>query len=137
MDLSQGAQFCQFLVFLWRICFSIRTCYKELIWSTNYQMSIFKFSENGWVLFEVAFSLWVSLKLILVQPLETISTWMCHVSWEQFCYSCMYTKTARNESQLFKETAWVVKLLHCWSACKCNDMQTWFSVLFWHMPLHF
>ena len=33
---------------------------------------------------------------------------MWHVVWEQFCCSCMYTKTARNKSQLFKETTWVV-----------------------------
>ena len=48
---------------------------------------------------------------------------MCHVLWKQFCCSWMYTKTARNRSLLFKEAAWVVKLLHCWSSCKYNDMQ--------------
>ena len=86
--------------------------------------------ESALVLFESAFSLWVSLKLILLQPLEMISIQMCHVLWEQFCYCCMYTKTVGKKSQLFKETTLVVKLLRCWSTFKCNDIQTWFSVIF-------
>ena len=44
----------------------------------------------------------------------------------------MYTKTARNRSQLFKETTWVVKLFHCLCASKCNNMQTWFCMLCLH-----
>ena len=59
---------------------------------------------------------------------------MCHVLWGQFCCSCMYTKTARKESQVLKESTWVVKLLCCWSACKCYDMETWFSVFCQHIP---
>ena len=62
-------------------------------------MSIFILSESAGILFEGAFSLWVSLKLILLQPLETIPIWVCHVLWKQFCCSCMYIKTARNKSQ--------------------------------------
>ena len=41
-----------------------------------------------------------------------------------FVVSCMYTKTARHRSQLFKETTWVAKPLRHWSTCKCNDMET-------------
>ena len=124
-------------VFCWKFCFSIRTCYKELIWSTNYPNDhIYIFFKSAGVFFQVAFSLWVSLKLILPQPLKTISIRMCHALWEQCC-SCMYAKTARNKSAIFKKTTWVVKLLRCWSACKCNDMQTWFSVLSWHLALRF
>ena len=67
------------------------------VWTT--QMSIFILSESAGILFEGAFSLWVSLKLILLQPLETIPIWVCHVLWKQFCCSCMYIKTARNKSQ--------------------------------------
>ena len=33
---------------------------------------------------------------------------MWHVVWEQFRCFCMYTKTAKNKFQLFKETTWVV-----------------------------
>ena len=64
-------------------------------------MSIFILSESAGILFEGAFSLWVSLKLILLQPLKTIPIWVCHVLWKQFCCSCMYIKTARNKSQFF------------------------------------
>ena len=94
-------------VSFWKFCFSIRTCCRELVWSTNYP---FILSESARVLFEEAFSLWVSLTLILKQLLETISIQMCHVLWEQFYCSWMYNKTMRNRSQLFKETTWVVKL---------------------------
>ena len=78
-------------------------------------MSIFILSESAGVLFKGAFSLWGSLKLILLQALETISIWMCHALWEHFCCFCMYTKTASNNSQLLKETTSVVKftLLIC------------------------
>ena len=71
---------------------------------------------------------------------------MCHVLREQFCCSCMYTKTARNKSQLFKETTWVVKLLHCWSACKFSewyadlifsDLLAYISVLLIHFLCNF
>ena len=96
----------------------------------NLNSNPFILFESALVLFESAFSLWVSLKLILLQPLEMISIQMCHVLWEQFCYCSMYTKTVRKKSQLFKETTLVVKLLRCWSTFKCNDIQTWFSVIF-------
>ena len=46
-------------------------------------------------------------------------------------FSCIYTKGGRKRSQLFKETTWVVKQLRHWSVCKCNDVQTWFSMPFW------
>ena len=123
-------------LFFWKFSFSIRTCYKKLISSINYpNVHIHTFSKRWHFIWECFFP--VSLKLILLQLLETTSIRICHVLWEQFCCSCMYIKTARNKSQLFKETTWVVNFLHCWSACKCNDMQTWFSVLCWHIPLCF
>ena len=100
-----------------------------MICSTNYpNVHILTFWKR-WSFIWGCFFPWVSLKLLL-QPLETISIWMCCVLWKQFCHSCMYTKTVRNRSQLFKETTWVVKHSCCWSSCKCNDMQIWFSVLF-------
>ena len=53
--------------FFFKFHFSIRTCYKELIWSIpTTQMPIFILSECSRVFFEGAFSLWVSLKLILL-----------------------------------------------------------------------
>ena len=72
-------------------------------------MSIFLLSKNAGVLFKGAFSLWVSLKPIPLQPLETISIWMCHALWEYFCCYCNYTKTGSNKSQLYKETTWKMK----------------------------
>ena len=53
--------------FFWKFCFSLKISYKELIWCTAYpnvyiHMCIF---INAAVLFEGAFSLWVSLKLTL------------------------------------------------------------------------
>ena len=45
------------------------------------------------------------LKLVLLLPLEKISIPMCHVLWEQFYCSCIYTKTERNRLQLFKESS--------------------------------
>ena len=57
-------------------------------------------------------------------PVSTLKTYSAAIIrnnfnlWEQFCCSCIYIKTVRNKSQLFKETTWVVKLLHCWSACR-------------------
>ena len=110
-------------LFFWKFFFSIRTCYiKSWFEVQTTQMSIFILSESSGVLFKGTFSLWVYLKLILLQPLETTSIWMCQALWEHFRWSCTYTKTASNKSQLFKETIWVVKLLRCWSACKCSDM---------------
>ena len=101
-------------LFFWAFCFRIRTFYKELIWSTNYPNAHIHTSQKCWSFIWECFFLSVSLKLILLQPLGTIS--ICHVLWEQFYCSCLYIKTARNNSQLFKETTWVVKLLRCWSA---------------------
>ena len=59
------------------------------------------------------------------------------MSYQYNFFSCIYTKGGRKRSQLFKETTWVVKHLRHWSVCKCNDMQTWFSMLFWHKLLWF
>ena len=42
-------------------------------------------------------------KFILLMLLEMSSIRMCHVLWEQICYPCIYTKTERNRSLLFKE----------------------------------
>ena len=43
------------------------------------------------------------------------------------CY--VYTTTRSNKSQLLRQSRRMVKILRPWSACKCNDMQTWFSML--------
>ena len=138
MDLSQRTQFYQYLLYFFENFVSVEEpAIKSSFEVPTTQMSIFILSKSAGVLYEGAFSLLVSLKLILLQLLETVSIRMCHVLWEQFCCSCMYTKIARNESQLVKETTWVVIFLCCWLACKYNDMQTWFSVLCWHIPLCF
>ena len=100
-------------------------------------MSIFILIYSAGVLFEGAFSLWVSEKLILLLQLETISIRMWHVLCEQFSCSCMYTNTVRNRLQLFKESTWVVKLLPCWSSCNCNDMQTYLLKIYILLLVHF
>ena len=127
MDLSKRTQFCQHLLFFFKLCFSIRTCYKELIWSTNYPKVHILVFQKHWSFIEGVLFLCVLKKLFPLQPLGMISM-QIYVLRGQFCYSCMYTK-----SQLFKETPWVVKLLRCWSVCKSNDMQTLFSVLCRHL----
>ena len=43
------------ILFFWRFCFSLRTTYKELIWCTNYQMSILILFIGAGVLFQGAF----------------------------------------------------------------------------------
>ena len=57
---------------------------------------------------------------------------MWHVKGEYFFCSYMCTKTARNRSQFFKETTWVVKLLRCWFSCNFKDVQTY--ILQIYMP---
>ena len=52
-------------LFFWKFCFSLKTWYKELIWCTN-QMSIFKFFKGAGILFESAFSLWISLNMLYI-----------------------------------------------------------------------
>ena len=47
--------------FILKFCFSLRTSYKELIWSANYLKSIFILFVSTGVLFEGPFSLWVYL----------------------------------------------------------------------------
>ena len=126
MELSKRTQFCQHLLFF-KLCFSIRACYKELIWSTNYPKVHILVFQKHWSFIEGVLFLCVLKKLFPLQPLGMISM-PIYVLRGQFCYSCMYTK-----SQLFKETPWVVKLLRCWSVCKSNDMQTLFSALCRHL----
>ena len=49
-------------LFFRKFCLNLRTSYEELIWCTNTtQMAIFMLFESVGVLFEGAFSLWVSL----------------------------------------------------------------------------
>ena len=134
---SENAVLSLSTLFFWKFSFSIITCNKGSIRSTNYTNVQIHTSESTGVLYEGVFSLRVSLKLILLQPLEIISIRKGHVLWKQFCCSCMHIKITRNKSQLSKETTWVAKLLRCWSVCKCNDMQTWFSVVCWHIPPRF
>ena len=50
----------------WKFCFSLRTSYKVLIWCANdpnAYILTYSFVSSG-VLFEGAFSLWVSLRLV-------------------------------------------------------------------------
>ena len=42
-------------------------------------------------------------KCILLLPIERISIPVCHVLWKQFYCFCIYTKTERNRSKLFKK----------------------------------
>ena len=93
----------------WKFCFSIRTCHSWFEVPTT-QMTLFILFVITWVWFEGAFSLWASLKLILLLPLETILIRMCHISWEQFCCSCMYTKTVRADHSYLKKLLWVTDL---------------------------
>ena len=49
MDRSQRTQFFQYpFYFFWAFCFSIRTFYKELIWSTNYPNVHIHTSQKCW-----------------------------------------------------------------------------------------
>ena len=109
MDLSQRTQFYQYLLYFFENFVSVEEpAIKSSFQVPTTQKSIFILSKSAGVLYEGAFFLLVSLKLILLQLLETVSIRMCHVLWEKFCCSCMYTKIARNKSQLVKETTWVV-----------------------------
>ena len=48
-------------LFSWKFCFSLRTSYKESIWFRTTQMPIFVPFVSAGVIFDGAFSLWVSL----------------------------------------------------------------------------
>ena len=66
--------------FFWNFCFSLRTSYKELTWCMPNQMSIFILFVSAGVLFEGAFSLWVSLRFKYYhkywkQPKTSINFW--------------------------------------------------------------
>ena len=102
-------------LFFWKFYFSIRTCYKELIWSTNYPNVHIHTSWKRWNFISGSFFT-VNILETYSAAIRTISIRMCHVLWEQFCCLCMSIKTVRNKSQLFKETTRAVKLLRCWSA---------------------
>ena len=65
MDMSQRTEFGQqLLYFFWKFCFSLKTSSKESFDVTTTQMPIFVLFVSAGVLFEGAFSLWVSLKVI-------------------------------------------------------------------------
>ena len=95
-------------VFFWKFCFSLRASYKELIWCTNdpkcpYSYCSLALEFHLCVFFPVSI-LNRETNLTLLLPLEKIPIPICHVLREQFCCSCIYTKTERNRSQSFKET---------------------------------
>ena len=46
-------------------------------------------------------------------------------------------KRRETDRSYLKKLRWIVKLLRCWSACKCNDILNWFSVLCWCTLPHF
>ena len=55
-----------------------------MIWSINHPNVHIHTFRKRWSLIEDAFSLWVSLKRILLQPVKTISIQICHVLWVRF-----------------------------------------------------
>ena len=108
---------------IWSIFHFSQLSFSHLAWKLRYQNIIYMNKK-------IVFFSTEKQKLILLIPLETILVSMCHVL-EQFCCSCIHTKTEKNRSKLFEETTEVVKLLRPWSLskCKCTDMHTWFSEL--------
>ena len=89
MDLSQRTKFYQYLQF----CFSLITLIKSWFDVPTIQMLVFVLSVSAGVLFDGAFSLWVSLKGVLI--LEVNNGGMC------FCQFIMllYKKRCLHESQ--------------------------------------
>ena len=80
MDLSQRTQFYQYLLYFFENFVSVEEpAIKSSFQVPTTQKSIFILSKSAGVLYEGAFFLLVSLKLILLQLLETVSLRMCHV----------------------------------------------------------
>ena len=74
MDLSQRTQFCQYLLYFSKILFQSKNLVFEL--DLKYELHddlSTNHPKKAGVLFEGVFSLWVPLKPILWQSLETIS----------------------------------------------------------------
>ena len=118
MDLPQRMEFCTVSTFFcWKFCFSLRTSCKELIWCTNNPttMAIFILFISVRVSFVHVFSLWVSLPEKKIFAASIRNDLIINVS------GFMITAISRN--------CLSSKILCHWSACKCNDMQTWFSLL--------
>ena len=64
---------------------------------------------------------------------EVLSKMSCAIKLK-FSFAIIWlawlTKMTRNKSHLFKETTWVITIVCHWSACKCNNMQTWIPCFF-------
>ena len=98
-------------LFFWKFRLSIRTCNKELIWSTNYPyVHIIAFRKHWSFIWGCFF------------PVSILETYSAAIISSDFNTNvscpmraallfCMHIKTARNKAQLFKKTTWVVKLL--------------------------
>ena len=100
MDLSQRVEFLPVTtLFFWKICFSFRTSWKELIWCTNdpnVHICIFRkrlSSILGW------FFLWVSLK---------------EIQWKQFSLEIrrIHKTFIFRRSYLHSITSWVKRVMH-------------------------
>ena len=71
-------------VFFWKFCFSLRTSYKDLIWCNNDpNTQTHSYFLLAGVLFDGAFSLWVSLKNIYFQHLEKPYIMASSKTWTQ------------------------------------------------------
>ena len=124
-------------LFFWKFRLSIRTCNKELIWSTNYPyVHIIAFRKHWSFIWGCFFPVSI-LETYSAAIISSDFNTNVSCSMRAALLFCMHIKTTRNKAQLIKKTTWVVKLLHRWSACKCNDMKTWFSVLCRHIPARF
>ena len=67
-------------LFFWKFCFSLRNSYKELIWCTNDPNANIRVFVSAGILFDGAFSPWVSL------------IWLARLIWncffmDWFCYN--------------------------------------------------
>ena len=65
--------------------FSIRTCYKELIWSTKYPNVHIHTFRKCW---SFIWGCFFPMSILKTYSAATTSIWMCHVLWAQFCCSC-------------------------------------------------
>ena len=70
----------------WIFFFSIRTSYKELIWSTNYPNVHIHTFRKCW---SFIWGCFFPMSILKTYSAAMISIWMCYVLWEQFCCSCM------------------------------------------------
>ena len=122
-------------LFFWKFCFSIRTCYKELIWSSNYPNICIHTFRKRWSFHWGCFFLVSILKTYSADATirsDLNTNIMCHES--SFVVPVCTLKLQRTDRSYLKKLLEKQKLLRCCSSCKWNDMQTWFSLLCQHIP---